>query len=623
MFKLIGTLVVLCLSCVSMAQSSIDLYPTNWFVGMKWNKVQVIVRNKKTPFSNPKVSIQYPGVQLTKVHVFDNKKYLALDLLISPSAKPGNLTIQINSDLSASKLTWALKPRRTGLGKSFAQGVSSKDFVYLLMPDRFSNGDVTNDQVAGYKDQVVDRKDPIKRHGGDLKGVVNQLDYLKELGVTAIWMTPVIENDMPLQSEQAGMMAGYHGYWFTNHYAVDKRLGGDEAYQALIEAAHDKGIKIIQDAVYNHIGNEHWMYKDAPAKDWINQWSAYTNTNHRDEAIFDPMGNAADKKVMLDGWFVPHLPDINQRNPFVSNFLIQHALWTVENFGIDGWRVDTYKYCDEQFMNNVNTALEKEFPTISIFGEAVANTVAGSAYFTKNNMQPAFKHNAPGTTDFPLSYAMMDAINKPFGWTEGVNKLYMTLSQDLLYKAPEKNCIFLDNHDMERFVSMIGADTNKYKMGMNLLFTLRGIPQLYYGTELWMKNFKDPNDGMVRLDFPGGFPGDAIDKRVVAGRNATEDMAFNYVKTLANFRKANSALQTGRLMQWLPIDGVYVYFRYDQSSTVMVVLNTSTKTKDIALNQYAERTKGFSSYIDVATGKKGYDKITLSPMESMVVLLSK
>lgn len=617
--KMIGCLL---LAFSLQAQSNIELYPTNWFVGMKWNKVQIIVRNKEQAFLNPKLRLNYPGVQLTKVHVLENKKYLAIDLFISPTAQPGKVNIQIASANSNTIVAWELKPRRNGMGKTYAQGISAKDFIYLLMPDRFSNGDPTNDQIAEYTDKLVNRKDPIKRHGGDLQGVENNLEYLNNLGVTAIWMTPVLENDMPLQSEQAGMMAGYHGYWFTNHYAIDKRLGGEKAYKKLIDAAHAKGIKIIQDAVYNHVGNEHWMYKDAPAKDWINRWPAYTNTNHRDEAIFDPMGNVADKKVMLDGWFVPHLPDINQRNPFVSNFLIQHALWTVEEFGIDGWRVDTYKYCDEQFLNNVNAALEKDFPTISIFGEAVANTVAGSAYFTRNNMQAAFKHNAQGTTDFPLSYAMMDAINKPFGWTDGVNKLYMTLSQDLLYQAPEKNCIFLDNHDMERFVSMIGSDMSKYKMGMNLLLTLRGIPQLYYGTELWMKNFKDPNDGMVRLDFPGGFPNDEKDKRLESGRDQTENAAYNYVKTLANFRKSNSALQTGKMMQWLPNDGLYVYFRYNQSSTVMVVLNTSNKAKTVLMSNYDERTKGFTGYTDVVTGQKGGNTIPLSPMESRVVLLT-
>jgi len=603
--------------------NNIQLFPTNWFTGMKWNKVQLLVRNTNASFDNVSVTTQYPGVSITKLHSFENKNYLAIDLTIQPSAKPGKVQLQLNGGSSKTSVTWELKARRKGMGTSYANGVTAKDFIYLLMPDRFSNGNPTNDKVVGYHDTIVNRKDPIKRHGGDLEGVANQLDYLKELGVTAIWMTPVIENDMPLQSEQAGMMAGYHGYWFTNHYAIDKRLGGEKAYKNLIDAAHAKGIKIIQDAVYNHIGNEHWMYKDAPDKDWINQWATYTNTNHRDEAIFDPMGNATDKKVMLDGWFVPHLPDINQRNPFVSNYLIQHALWTVEEFGIDGWRVDTYKYCDEAFMNKVNTALEKDFPTISIFGEAVANTVAGSAYFTRNNMNAAFKHNAPGTTDFPLSYAMMDALNQPFGWTQGVNKLYMTLSQDLLYQAPEKNCIFLDNHDMERFVSMIGEDMNKYKMGINLLFTLRGIPQLYYGTELWMKNFKDPNDGMVRLDFPFGFPDAMSDKRLAGGLTPTENTAYQYVQTLANFRKQHTALQTGKMMQYLPKDGLYVYFRYDETSTVMVVLNASSKSNTLEWKQYKERTQGFSQAYDALSGEMLTDKKVLAPMESRVVLLSK
>ena len=603
--------------------SSVQLYPTHWFAGMKWNKVQLLVRNVKDAFEKVTVSTNYPGVTITKIHSFDNKKYLAIDLTIQASAKPGKVAFQVNGTNTKTSLSWELKPRRKGMGVTYANGVTAKDFIYLLMPDRFSNGNPTNDKVVGYLDTIVNRKDPIKRHGGDLEGVTNQLDYLKELGVTAIWMTPVIENDMPLQSEQAGMMAGYHGYWFTNHYAIDKRLGGEKAYKNLIDAAHAKGIKIIQDAVYNHIGNAHWMYTDAPDKDWINQWTSYTNTNHRDEAIFDPMGNAADKKVMLDGWFVPHLPDLNQRNPYVSNFLIQHALWTVEEFGIDGWRVDTYKYCDEAFLNKVNTALQNDFPTISIFGEAVANTVAGSAYFTKNNMNVAFKHNAPGTTDFPLSYAMMDALNQPFGWTQGVNKLYMTLSQDLLYQTPENNCIFLDNHDMERFVSMIGEDMNKYKMGMNLLFTLRGIPQLYYGTELWMKNFKDPNDGMVRLDFPGGFPNDLRDHRLAGALNPTENTAFQYVTALANFRKNNTALQTGKLMQYLPKDGLYVYFRYDESSTVMIVLNASNNPNTLDWKQYAERTKGFNKAYDVISGEILADKKLLAPMESRVVLLSK
>ncbi len=597
------------------------IYPTNWFVGMKWNKVQLIVKSEYNGFKNEQVKINYTGVQLQKKHSFENGKYLALDLLIAPSAKPGNVSIEFTANNKTHVVNWQLKERRSGAGKSFVKGITSKDFVYLLMPDRFSNGDVTNDQFSNYRDTVCDTKSPIVRHGGDLQGVINHLDYFKELGVTALWLTPVIENDMPLEAEQAGMMAGYHGYWFTNHYKIDKRMGGEASYKKLVDAAHANGIKIIQDAVYNHVGIEHWFYRDAPSKDWINQWNSYTNTNHRNESIFSNNGNGADKKIMLDGWFVPHLPDINQRNPFVSNYLIQHALWTVEEFGIDGWRVDTYKYCDEQFLNNINTALKKEYPTISIFGEVTANSVLGSAYFTDNNLSVKFKHNLPGVTDFPVSNAIVEAVNKPNGWTDGVTKLYMTLAEDLMYKKPYENCIFLDNHDMERFVSVIGEDMNKYKMAMSLLFTIRGIPQLYYGTEIWMKNFKDPNDGMVRLDFPGGFVGDASNKFIASGRNATEQEAFNFVKVLANFRKKSSALQSGKLMQWLPQDGLYVYFRFDNNQTIMVVINTSDKAKEVQFKNYTECTNKYSKGTDVLTNKNVSSIFSLESKKSIVLLL--
>jgi len=621
MFRKIISVLCLFAALKSASAQYATIYPTNWFVGMKWNKVQLIVKGEYDGFKNEQVKINYPGVQLQKKHSFENGKYMALDLLISPSAKPGNVKIEFVVNNKSHTVIWPLKQRRSGAGSSFVKGITSKDFIYLLMPDRFSNGDLTNDKFSNYRDTVCDTKSPIVRHGGDLQGIINHLDYFKELGVTALWLTPVIENDMPLEAEQAGMMAGYHGYWFTNHYKIDKRMGGEVSYKKLIDAAHANGIKIIQDAVYNHVGIEHWFYRDAPSKDWINQWNSYTNTNHRNETIFSKNGNETDKKIMLDGWFVPHLPDINQRNPFVSNYLIQHALWTVEEFGIDGWRVDTYKYCDEQFLNNINTALLKEYPTISIFGEVTANSVLGSAYFTDNNLGVKFKHNLAGVTDFPVSNAIVEAVNKPNGWTDGVTKLYMTLAEDLMYKKPLENCIFLDNHDMERFVSVIGEDMNKYKMAMSLLLTMRGIPQLYYGTEIWMKNFKDPNDGMVRLNFPGGFDGDANNKFVAFGRNAIEQEAFNYVKVLANFRKTSSALQTGKLMQWLPQDGLYVYFRYDNKQTIMVVVNTSDKAKEVQLKNYAERANKYSKGTDVLTNKNVGSTFLLESKKSVVLLL--
>ena len=305
--------------------------------------------------------------------------------------------------------------------------------------------------------------------------------------------------------------------------------------------------------------------------------------------------------------------------PIRGQFLIQHAIWSTEEFGVDGWRVDTYKYCDEAFLNKINEALLKEYPQLTVFGEAWTNTVTGSAYFTRNNMNVPFKHNAEGVTDFPLNAAIMATLNQPFGWTEGVNKLYMTLAQDILYQQPLSNCIFLDNHDMDRFYSVAGENMNKFKQGIGLLLTLRGIPQMYYGTEILMKNFKNPSDAMVRLDFPGGFDGDAVNKFNPEGRSALEQEAYNYVKTLAQFRKKSTALTTGKTMQFLPVDGLYVYFRYDNQQTVMCVVNTKESKKTLTLKDFTERTKGFSKTVDILTGKNSQSEIEI-PAQGMLIL---
>jgi len=616
------TLVALLFVVVIHAQE-LTMYPTHWFAGMNRDRVQLILKSDDSQFSQSNVRVQYPGVSLLRTHRFSNGKYLVLDLSISKSAQPGNVSIITTTNKQSKTYTWALKKRRDGRGTKFAQGVSAKDLIYLIMPDRFSNGDPSNDQFANMHDNGSDRKDVLRRHGGDLKGIQNHIDYMKELGVTALWMTPVIENNMPLNKETAGMMSGYHGYWFTDHYKVDPRLGGNNSYKELSDSLHANGMKLIQDAVYNHIGSHHWMELDPPSPDWVNRWDTYTGSNHRDEALFGRYASEKDKKRMLDGWFVPHLPDVNQRNPFVANFLIQHAIWSTEEFGVDGWRVDTYKYCDEPFLNRINDALLKEYPKLTIFGEAWTNTVTGSAYFTRNNMDVPFKHNAEGVTDFPLNSAIMAALNQPFGWTEGVNKLYMTLAQDILYKEPKNNCIFLDNHDMDRFLSVVNEDMNRYKQGIALLLTLRGIPQLYYGTEILMKNFKNPSDAMVRLDFPGGFEGDAQNKFTVQGRTTAEQQAFDYVKTIAQYRKNSSALTTGKTLQFLPADGLYVYFRYDDQHTVMCVINTSSSVKKLSWADYSERTKGFTKGKDIISGTFVGENFEVAANGTMIIELSK
>jgi glycosidase len=316
----------------------------------------------------------------------------------------------------------------------------------------------------------------------------------------------------------------------------------------------------------------------------------------------DPYAAAFDKKIMAEGWFTPLMPDLNQKNPFVANFLIQHAIWTTEFFGIDGWRIDTYAYCDLDFMNRCNAALLQEYPQLGIFAETWVNGIANQTYFVKNIYNNGFKSNLPGVTDFQMYFAMNDALNQNFGWTEGFSKLNLTLAADFLYADPLKNSIFLDNHDISRFYTTVGENFQKYKMGINWLLTMRGIPQIYYGTEILMTGSTSPTDALVRKDFPGGWAGDSADKFVSSGRTKLENEAFQYVKTLANFRKNATALKTGKTMQFVPFDGVYVYFRYNDKQTIMVVSNSNDSPVSFSLDRYEERTQNFRSYKDIFTG---------------------
>lgn len=617
--------ILLFISVNSMGIELFGVYPTHWWVGMKNPKVQVMIHGENIS-GFTKVTLSYPGVKLDKINRVESKNYLLLDLTISPAAKPGVVKIILSGGIGQEDVFFELKARSRENGKTRVQGVTAKDFIYLLMPDRFSNGDPSNDIISDYRDKTCDRKDKFSRHGGDFAGIQNRLDYLQQLGVTTLWLTPVIENDMPRMSEWGNNVAGYHGYWFTNHYEIDKRFGGNEGYKNFCNALHARGFKVIQDAVYNHVGNHHWFALDPPMKSWFNTSQGDKAPNHREEVFYDPYAAQADKTQMLDGWFVPHLPDLNQRNPFVATFLIQHAIWTTEEYGIDGWRVDTYKYCDEQFMNNVNAALEKEFPQLTIFGESWVNSTVANAYFTRNNMTTPFRHNAEGMLDFQTCFGMLAGMNEKNGWLNGVSKLYATLTQDVLYKDPMNNCIFLDNHDMDRVYSVVDEDWKKLKAGINWLLTLRGIPQLYYGTEVLMKNKKEGSDATVREDFPGGWPDDKPkDNRFTReGRSDKQEAAYDYVSRLANFRKKSSALTSGKTMQFIPRDGVYIYFRYDNNQSVMVVTNGSDKKQKPDWAFYSERTKGFTKARDVVSWDvRALEGIELEPGESRVMELLK
>jgi len=586
---------------------------------MKWNKVQIMVHGNKIADSVPMIKMGArgiklaPGVNLVLIERVENPNYIFLDLVIEPTAKPGKFTFPF---LKSSNLQYELKARREGKGKSFAQGVNSSDFMYLIMPDRFSNGDTTNDRVPGMMDQSLNRDTVFNRHGGDLQGITNHLGYLQQLGVTTLWLNPVIENDMPDRTE--------HGYAFTNHYKIDPRLGGEKAYQQLIDSVHARGMKIIQDAVYNHVGLYHFTIQDMPMKNWVHQWTNYTNTNYKDQAIFDPYASAIDKKIMADGWFTKQMPDLNESNLFVANFLIQHALWTVEEFGIDGWRIDTYAYNDLEFMNHCNKALMDDYPQITMFGETWVHGVPNQSYFVQNNYNIPFKSNLQALTDFQALWGIQDAMTRDFGGSDGVNNLYTTMAQDFVYKDPMRNVIFLDNHDMTRFYSFVNEDMDKYKSALCWLFTNRGIPEIYYGDELATTGTTSPNDGYVRLDFPGGFPGDKVNKFEMSGRTVKDYEVYRHVFALANFRKNSSAITYGKMMQYVPEDGVYVYFRYDNKQSIMVIMNTSKSDKVISFDKYAERTIGFTQATDVVTkNKTNLKDFTLGSYKSVVLELRK
>ncbi len=588
--------------------------PAFWWAGLKNPKLQLLVHGKNIAGST--VSLNYPGVKLAAVHKVENANYLFLDLMIAPGAKAGKFAISFKK-AGSKALVYDYELKNRNHSSQWAQGVTDKDLIYLIMPDRFSNGDPKNDVIAGMRETSLSRDSMYTRHGGDLQGIINHLGYLKDLGVTAIWLTPEIENDEP--------RASYHGYALTDYYKVDPRYGTNELYKTFVAKCHEMGLKVVKDLVHNHAGTEGWILRDMPMKSWVHQWPKYTNSNFRDAAVMDPHGDALDKKVMLDGWFDRRMADINESNPYVQNYITQNHIWWVEYAGVDGFRLDTYPYNDAVYMADWAQKVKAEFPHLSIFGETLVWSVANQAFFTQGNtVNRGFDTHLPGVTDSQIKDAIAEALNGKEGWTDGVYRLYNVLAQDFLYQDPTRNTIFLDNHDMTRFYSVVNEDFTRYKSGMAMLLTMRGVPQLYYGDEILMKGVDNP-DGLVRFDFPGGWAGDKMNKFTAAGRDEKENEAFNYVRTLANYRKKTTALQTGKLMQYIPRNGIYTYFRYDADKTVMICYNGRDKEATTSTDMFTERTAGFTHGTDVISGKAVPDlkQINIPAKTTYIIELTK
>lgn len=601
------------------------LCPTHWWAGMQNESLEVLVHAKDIAQYAPKMKA-YKGVKLKDVVRTENPNYVFLELQISKKAAAGKLHFDFtNAKNTPINLDYELKTRKTG-DKNRIQGLTAADFIYLLMPDRFANGDKNNDIVNTMNDTRLRRDSGFVRHGGDLQGVINHLDYLKDLGVTALWMTPVFENNQPFES--------YHGYAFTDHYKVDARLGTNDLYQKLVDNAHGKGLKIVTDLVHNHIGNKHWLYQDLPAKSWVHQWREFTRTTYRATTLMDPYGSRKEQLQMSDGWFDKHMPDLDQNNPQVANYLIQNNIWWIEEFGVDAFRVDTYAYPDQNFMGNWAAAILREYPKFGIFGETWVQGIGVQAFFAKNNVAANAAKNIsglpknnsqtsqlPGVTDFQLYYAIQEALNKEMGWTEGIQQIYHTLAVDYIYDDAFKNVVFLDNHDLSRFYSVVGENLDKYKMGVAFQLTTRGIPQWYYGDEILMKNYASLSGVEAREDFPGGWQEDKTNKFDAANRNAKENEAFDFVKKLANYRKNCSALTDGKLMQFVPTNGVYTYFRYDKTKTVMVMINTDKAEQTVDTKHFAEMIKDNKTARNVLTDDRLNDISTIKIKSNTALIL--
>lgn len=567
--------------------------PANWWVGMKNPNLQLIVHGDK--ISERSVEIQHSGIVLKEVHKVENPNYLFIDVEISSSVAPGTFPILFKKKGKKDiEFSYPLKERASSDNRN--QGVTNADFIYLIMPDRFANGDPTNDIVKGMRETTLNRDSMYYRHGGDLQGIIDRLDYLEELGVTALWLNPVLENDQPTTS--------YHGYATTENYKIDPRYGTNELYKTFIEESQKRGIKVIKDLIHNHIGNKHWTMLDLPMKNWVHEWPGYTKTNYREQVWMDPYVAEVDKKIMTDGWFDVHMPDVDQSNPFVRNYITQSHIWWLEYSGLDGLRLDTYAYNDLDYMAEWGKIIKEEFPNVTFFGETWVHGIPNQAYFVKGNtLNQGFDTQLEAVTDFQALWGINEALNGKFGWMDGVVRLYNVFANDFVYEDPTRNVVFLDNHDLSRFYSVVGEDFDKYKSGIAWLLTTRGIPQLYYGTEIPMKNFSNP-DGLVREDFKGGWKEDKEDKFTAQGRTDQENEAFEFVKTLANYRKNNKVLQDGKMMQYIPEEGVYVYFRYTDLETVMVIMNSNEDAQSLAVERFKERMDGFVNAVNVVSGEQ-------------------
>jgi glycosidase len=597
------------LSIAIQAQDLHKIEPESWWVGMQMNTVEFMVYGKDIS----ELIAESKTLEVQKSVGLESPNYLFVTAKIPADARIGDHTFVFRNTKGKKigRLMVHIGAREEG--SAARKGFSSADFIYLLTPDRFRNGDPRNDYVKGML-EGPNRELKGGRHGGDLAGVIESLDYFKHLGVSSLWLNPVLENDMPSYS--------YHGYAMTDLYAVDPRYGSNELYKELADKAKEKGIGLIMDQVANHIGSSHPWMADLPSEDWVNQWPEFTQTNHMKVSRFDPHAAEVDRKQFTDGWFVETMPDLNQRNEKLARYLIQNSIWWVEYLGLHGIRMDTWSYPEKQFLANWTKAVLDEYPNFNIVGEEWVSDPSLISYWQAGTAKmDDYTTYLPSVMDFPLQSALIEGLKGESGWRSSMTKIYESLTNDYMYGDVNNIMIFPDNHDMSRIYTQLDEDYDKWKMAMAFLFTTRGTLQFYYGTEILMGNPGTEDHGIIRSDFPGGWEGDPINAFTGEGLTAQQKEAFAYIQSLAHLRRESCALNMGTLLHYIPQNEVYVYFRTFEDEHKMIVLNRNSEEVSLDLSRFQQGLEDFSAAIEVWTGETTSleETLTIAPMGALIL----
>lgn len=609
LFRVVLMCLVLCLPSIVEAKIK-KVEPAFWWAGMKNPELQILLYGND--IATEDVQLSSPDIRIQQIVRLDNPNYLLLYLDLA-GAKSQRFDILLTKAGKQTKIPYEIKQRKEQVSQ--VKGFGPEDVLYLIMPDRFSNGNPANDIVSGMLENRVDRNNPSARHGGDLAGIENHLDYFCDLGVTAIWLNPIQKNDMAHGS--------YHGYAITDYYQMDARLGENEDFRRLVDKAHQKGLKIVMDMIFNHCGSEHFFFKDKPSHDWFNYQEHFVQTSYQTMPQVDIHHSDYDQKKNIDGWFTESMPDLNQRNPHLATYLIQNSIWWIEYAGINGIRQDTHPYADFDMMARWCKAIAAEYPDFNIVGETWLGNNVGVSFWQKDSKIAAPRNSyLPTVMDFPLWDAMSWAFDEETNqWDKGLARLYGYLSQDIVYANPMNLLVFLDNHDTSRFYKVPPKNNlDRYKQAIAFLLTVRGIPQIYTGTEVLMAGDKANGDGALREDFPGGWAGDNRNVFTATGRNPLENEAYDYMKKLLHWRAGNEAISKGSFKHFIPQDGIYVYERHYGGKSVTVILNGTDQAKEMNLASYKEVLPKEQS-TDVLSGKVIPLKNTLSLQPRQVFIL--